>query len=85
MREGTATLIGYKVSKHSHMLFYLNETGTTHDIGGMGGRREPSIKLNSTIKVKYCVGKDGRITLLVKGRNYAKYPKDRTSRSVNYQ
>ncbi len=84
IKQGHAVLIGYKVAKHSHVAFKLIETNTTHDIDGMGGRREPNMKLFDTVIVNYCI-KDGYVVILHDGSEFAKEPLNINSRIVgNY-
>lgn len=52
--KGEAILVAYRVSKHSHLWFENPKTGKVYDIGGVGGRREPSINLGDSINVYYC-------------------------------
>jgi len=54
--KGKARLVAYRVAKHSHLWFENVETKKIYDISGVGGRREPSISLGSSIPVEYCLG-----------------------------
>jgi len=56
IKNGKATLVAYRVAKHSHMWLKIKETNTIHDISGLGGRRIPTINLGDTIDVKYYIG-----------------------------
>ena len=56
LKEGEAVLVAYRVAKHSHMWFLNPATNTIYDIDGLGGRREPTIKLGQSIDVQYCDG-----------------------------
>lgn len=60
-KDGTATLVGYKVSKHSHIFIKVNETNTLHDISGLGRRREPIIPLGDKFPIKYYVSPNGHV------------------------
>ena len=60
-KDGTATLIGYKVSKHNHIFIKVNETNTLHDIDGLGRRREPIIPLGGKFHIKYYVSPNGHV------------------------
>ena len=81
-KKGTAILVGYKVAKHSHIFIKILETNTVHEIGGMGGRREPNIALGTKFVVKYRINNKGNVYPLLNASDYAKQPIDRTSRYV---
>ncbi len=82
-KQGTAKLVGYKVAKSSHMCFQLMETGTNHDIGQMGGRREPNIAIGTTVKCSYVLDTCSfYIDILLDPYHFAKEPNDGTARTV---
>lgn len=70
-------LIGYRVAKHSHLWVKDHSTGVVYDIGGLGGRREPSVPIGSIINVKVC----GAHAYVDKAE-YVRVPEDRTTRIV---
>lgn len=75
--QGKAVLVAYRVSKHSHMWLLNPETGKVHDVGGVGGRREPNINLGDTINVSYCNGR-----ILFDKYSYVKIPVNRKTRFI---
>ena len=79
--NGTAILIGYKVAKHSHMYIMIEETGTTHDIGSLGGRREPVMSLGDRFPIQYYII-GSRIIPYFNRYKYVKDPTNRNSRKV---
>lgn len=81
-KTGTAMLIGYKVAKHSHIFIKVMETNTIHELGGMGGRREPNIPLGTKFKIRYRVYADGHVRPMVDAYQFGKYPENRRRRYV---
>jgi len=75
--KGTAILTHYRIAKHSHMWFKNPKTGIVYDVGALGGRREPNIKIGTEINVDYC---DGEI--IFDRYKYVKQPTNRTTRYV---
>ena len=69
LKNGTAILIGYK------------ETGTTHDIGSLGGRREPVMSLADRFPIQYYII-GSRIIPYFNRYKYVKDPTNRNSRKV---
>ena len=81
LKQGTATLIGYRVAKHSHLYIRIDETGTIHDIGGLGGRREPTLSLGDKFPIQYYQNENNVIPHFDKYK-YVKYPTNRRTRRV---
>jgi len=77
LKEGEAVLIAYRVAKHSHMWFLDPVTNTVYDIDGIGGRREPTIKLGQSIQVQYCDG-----DIIFDKYSYAVYPENADTRFI---
>ncbi len=83
-KQGHAELIGYRVSKHSHLKFRIVETGSEHIVSSMGGRREPNIPLGTVVDCIYFEDTcNGKIGIVIDGSKYGKYPADTRSRNFN--
>jgi hypothetical protein len=78
--NGKAVLVAYRVAKHSHLWFRNPETKRVYDIGGVGGRREPNIKLGDTINVQYCNGE-----IMFDRYKYVKQPNNRETRFIHLE
>lgn len=81
LKNGTAVLIGYKIAKYSHMYIMIEETGTLHDIGSLGGRREPIMSLGDRFPIQYYV-RGNRIIPYFDKYKYVKRPHNTTSRKI---
>ena len=76
--NGKVVLVAYRVAKSSHLWFQNTETKQVYDIGGVGGRREPIIKLGDTINVQYCNGE-----IMFNKYQYVKEPNNRETRFIH--
>ena len=81
IRQGTATLIGYKVAKHSRLYIRIDETGTIHKITSLGGRREPTLSLGDKFPIQYYY-RGNTVVPRFNKFNYVRYPKNRRTRTV---
>lgn len=84
LKNGTAVLIGYKVAKHSRMYIMVKETGTTHRITGLGGRREPIMALGDEFPIQYYI-RGNMIIPYFDRYKYVRYPTNRKLRKVTLQ
>lgn len=85
--SGELELVGYKIAKHSHVLFVARGTGLfdgrEFDLDGLGGKRKPTISIGTKVPCQFIICPNG-VDLKFDVQSYVSETNDEY-KSVNYR